>query len=454
MKERPQDGSTTVFGLQSRDIRLVRRGLGLVGLAILAGILVLAVLGRPDSRADGGSMAGAPPAAAPTPVQPDPVDIEISVDEVVASGFTQPLFLTHAGDGSGRLFVVEKPGTIRIVRDGSVLATPFLDITQLVSSESGERGLLGLAFDPDFENNGLFYVNYTRNGDAQELGDTVVARYAVSAVDPDVADPASEVILLVVDQPYSNHNGGNLVFGPDGYLYIGFGDGGSGGDPHGNGQNNTTLLGALLRIGVGPGITYTIPADNPYVDRPGRDEIWTIGLRNPWRFSFDRQMGDLYIGDVGQDAWEEIDYLPAGTPGGVNLGWNCKEGTHTYSTAPPCDDPAWLATLTGPVIEYGHDQGSAVTGGYVYRGTDYFRLVGRYFYGDFGSGKIWSAAPFTGWTPELELDTGLSISSFGEDERGELYVVDFYGGTVRHLVDAQVPACNPCFEYYLPAVLR
>ncbi len=378
------------------------------------------------------------------------VDIQISVDEIVAAGFASPVLVTHAGDGSNRLFVVEKAGYIRIIKEGGVLPTPFLNITGIVDSGAGERGLLGLAFDPDYENNGLFYVNYTRTGDGEEQGDTVVARYTVSDADPDVADPDSAAILLVVDQPYANHNGGNLVFGPDGYLYIGLGDGGSAGDPDQHGQDNTTLLGAMLRIGVGQGVSYTIPLDNPYVGAEGADEVLAIGLRNPWRFSFDRETGDLYIADVGQNAWEEVDFLVAGTAGGANLGWPCREGAHTFSDAPPCDDPDWLATLTEPIAEYGHDQGRSVTGGFVYRGSDYPSLAGRYFYADFVEGKIWSIDTTTWSPPELELDTSLTISSFGEDERGELYVVDYGGGTVRRLTGAN----NMDHVRYLPLVLR
>ena len=288
-------------------------------------------------------------------------DIEITVDEVVASGLDHPIQVTHAGDGSDRLFVVEQPGRIWIVKDGAVLPTPFLDLRSAVVY-GGERGLLGLAFHPEYSANGLFYASYTRAAD----GASVVARYRVSPSDPDVADPGSELPLLTIAQPYENHNGGQILFGPeDGYLYIGLGDGGSGGDPLDHGQNTNTLLGAMLRLNVDSGAPYAIPPDNPYVGRPGLDEIWAIGLRNPWRFSFDRENGDLYIGGVGQNLWEEIDYQAAGTPGGVNFGWRCKEGTHDYIFAGDCA----TAQLTDPIAEYSHTVGYSVSGGFVYRGV-------------------------------------------------------------------------------------
>jgi uncharacterized repeat protein (TIGR01451 family) len=385
------------------------------------------------------SMPGSPFTALP--------EVQITVDEIVASGLTQPVQVTHAGDGTGRLFVVEQPGTIRIIENGTVLATPFLHLSNLIVS-GGERGLLGLAFHPNYSANGFFYVNYTRDGD----GATVIARYRVSAADPDLADPDSEQVLLTVSQPYGNHNGGQLLFGPhDGYLYIGMGDGGSGGDPLNHGQNVNTLLGAMLRLDVNGQTPYAIPADNPYVGGEGRDEIWAIGLRNPWRFSFDRETGDLYIGDVGQNLWEEIDYQAADTPGGVNFGWRCKEGSHEYRFTGDCPQ----LTLTDPIAEYSHTEGRSVTGGYVYRGSLYPALVGRYFYADYVEGKIWSlyktgSNPDTWSTPQLELDTGFNISSFGEDENGELYVVDRSGGTVRHLADVNGPVPNLSTSQKLP----
>jgi len=395
------------------------RVVGLIGVAASVGLLIyLAAFGRNSSAATSSAQL---------------VDVDISVGEIVASGLDHPVQVTDAGDGTGRLFVVEQPGWIRVINDGELLSTPFLDLTGR-TSRSGERGLLGLAFHPDFEINGYFYVNYTRDSD----GATVIERYAVSASDADVADPTSASEILTIDQPYANHNGGQVLFGPDGYLYVGMGDGGSGGDPQENAQDPTNLLGAMLRLDVDGGSPYAIPPDNPYIGKTGRDEVWAIGLRNPWRFSFDRETGDLYIGDVGQNAWEEISYQAGGTPGGVNFGWDCKEGTHTYEFDQACAE----ADLTDPIAEYSHDVGRSITGGFVYRGQLYPNLVGRYFYADYVSGRIWSLYKTdTGWSgPELELDTGFNVSAFGEDEDGELYVCDWSGGTVRRLVDASGPA--------------
>jgi glucose/arabinose dehydrogenase len=345
----------------------------------------------------------------------------------IASGLTRPLYVTHAGDGSSRLFIVQQGGRILIYQDGTVLDTPFLDISGLVSPEAlgggySERGLLGLAFDPNYAQNGRFYVNYTdRNGD------TILARYAVSPGDPDRADPDSAVQLLYVQQPYANHNGGHLAFGPDGYLYMALGDGGSGGDPQGNGQNLGTLLGKIIRLDVS-GDGYAIPDDNPFVgDSEARPEIWAWGVRNPWRFSFDRATGDLYIGEVGQNQWEEIDFQPAASAGGENYGWNILEGTHSFSGAA---DPG---NLVMPILEYSHSNGCSVTGGYVYRGQDIPGMQGYYLYGDWCSGTIWAARQNDAgeWQTEVSLESGLSISSFGEDEAGELYLVDYEGSLLR-----------------------
>ena len=361
--------------------------------------------------------------------------VDITVDEVVASGLDHPVQVTHAGDGSGRLFVVEQPGRIRIIKDEVVVQEPFLDITDRVLF-GGERGLLSVAFPPDYAGKGHFYANYTQ----RPHGETVVARYWLGS-NADVSDAASEEVLLTVAQPYVNHNGGQLAFGPnDGYLYIGMGDGGSAGDPQNHAQNPASLLGKMLRIDVEAGVSpYVVPSSNPFVNFDGyRAEIWALGLRNPWRFSFDRANGDLYIGDVGQNRWEEIDFERAGSTGGFNFGWPCKEGTHNYDFSGACSSLA----MTDPIAEYGRSEGSAVTGGLVYRGSRYPSLIGRYFYGDYVVGKIWSICP-TGvdpvvWSgPELELDTPLYISAFGEDEGGELYVVDYDGGTVRRLADVR-----------------
>lgn len=363
-----------------------------------------------------------------------PSDVQVTIDQVIASGFSSPVQVTNAADSSDRLFVVEQTGKIRIIQNGQALATPFIDLTALIAC-CGERGLLGLAFHPNYAVNGFFYVNYTRSGD----GATVVARYTVSA-NPNVANPASAQTLLTIPQPYSNHNGGQVMFGPDGYLYIGMGDGGSAGDPQNYAQNIESLLGKLLRLDVNSGSPYANPPDNPYVGRAGRDEIWAIGLRNPWRFSFDRLTGDLYIGDVGQNLWEEIDFQAANTPGGVNFGWRCREGSHNYNFTGACPS----AILTDPIAEYNHSEGHSVSAGFVYRGNDFPSLNGRYFYADYVDGKLWSIYqtsnnPITWSAPELELSTGLNISAFGEDEDGELYVVD-YSGKIRRLADVNGPS--------------
>lgn len=360
----------------------------------------------------------------------------ISIQNEIASGFSDPVVITHAGDNSNRLFIVEQVGRIKIIKNGVVLAQPFLDITNLVLS-GGERGLLGLAFHPQYATNGYFYVHYS---DRDSGGDTMIARYRVSTTNPDVADPASRFQILTVDQPYSNHNGGQMAFGPDGYLYIALGDGGSGGDPLNNGQNLNTLLGKILRIDINSGTPYRIPSSNPFVNTSGRrGEIWAYGLRNPWKFSFDRSNGDLYLGDVGQNQWEEIDFSAGGSPGGVNYGWRCMEGLHAYTSVAPCNDPNYLAGLTAPIAEYSHSLGASVTGGNVYRGSLYPQLRGRYFYGDFVSGRIWSLTRLPGSSPSfsapvLELsNTGINISAFGEDQAGEIYVADYTGGTIRRL---------------------
>jgi len=337
-----------------------------------------------------------------------------------ASGFNQPVNIAHAGDGSGRIFVLEKVGVIKVVRNGTVSAAPFLDISGLVQSAGGEQGLLGIAFPPGFSTKQYFYVDYT--GLSGVTGDTVVARYPVS-LDPDVADPAGGVTILTQAQPFENHNGGHLSFGPDGFLYLAFGDGGSGGDPFNNAQSLAVLLGKILRIDVESGVSpYAIPAGNPF-----GSEIWAYGLRNPWRFSFDRGTGDLFIADVGQNQFEEVNFQPAASSGGVNYGWNIMEGLHCF-TDPACSQ----AGLTLPVVEYDHLSGDcSVTGGFVYRGAQYPSLQGIYLYGDFCSGRIWGLRR-NGlvWENQLLLDTTLNISSFGEDEAGNLYVADITAGVI------------------------
>ena len=337
----------------------------------------------------------------------------------VARGFDTPAYLTHARDGSDRLFVVEQPGVIRVLENDQVRSTPFLDIRDRVAF-GGERGLLSVAFHPDFATNGRLFVNYTRRGD----GATVVSEIRAHE-DGMSVDPATERVLLTIDQPFSNHNGGQLQFGPDGHLYIGMGDGGAGGDPRNNGQDLSTLLGALLRIEVDPqnGRPYGIPSDNPFVDQPdARDEIFAYGLRNPWRFSFDRCTGDLFLADVGQSEWEEANLVEAGG----NYGWNVMEGNHCYNAA-TCDQTG----LERPIAEYSHSQGCSITGGYVYRGTQIPELIGHYLFGDFCSGRVWSAFQNESgeWTMNQLMDTDLRISSFGEGPDGELFVIDI-GGSV------------------------
>jgi glucose/arabinose dehydrogenase len=356
----------------------------------------------------------------------EPVSVSL---ELVVQGLSAPLFLTAPPGDTDRLFVVEQGGRIRIVRDGSIEEPPFLDIGDLVSN-GGEQGLLGLAFHPAYATNGRLYVNYT-----DTLGHTQVVRYSVSA-DPDVADAGSALPILTVEQPYANHNGGMIAFGPnDGMLYVGMGDGGSGGDPQGHGQNRMTLLGDMLRLDVDGGTPYAIPADNPYVGSLSvANEIWASGLRNPWRFSFDRTTGDLYIGDVGQNAWEEISFQPGTSDGGENYGWAIMEGTHCYPPSAGCTG----AGLTIPVHEYPHPEGCSVAGGYVYRGGDSPDLQGRYFFADLCSSWLRSFAVVNGEARGFQDHTASagpvsSVVSFGEDARGELYVVS-HGGSIRRIV--------------------
>jgi glucose/arabinose dehydrogenase len=364
--------------------------------------------------------ASALPTALPT--FPDPAGYTWNP---VMGGLEAPLDIQNASDGSGRLFIVEKPGRIRILKGGQLLPSPFLDISAEVGSRHTEQGLLGLAFHPNYARSGLFFVNYTDGS-----GNTVIARFHVSARNPDLADPASEIDILHVDQPYDNHNGGGLAFGPDGYLYIGLGDGGSGGDPLDTGQNLHTLLGKLLRIDVDHGSPYAIPAGNPFAKGGGPPEIWADGLRNPWRFSFDRRSGNLFIADVGQDAWEELDFIPSGTPGGLNFGWSFYEGTHPFKGQPPAQ-----TSFTWPVSEYSHADGCSVTGGYVYRGTAFPEWQGVYFYGDYCSGTIWGMLPLSGSASQTKIlfMTSAQISSFGLDEAGEIYLADYATGELLRL---------------------
>ncbi|MCC6908725.1 MAG: PQQ-dependent sugar dehydrogenase [Phycisphaerales bacterium] len=352
--------------------------------------------------------------------------------EQVASGLSGALYLTSPPGDTHRLFVLQQnTGQIRIIKDGNVLTTPFLDVRTRIST-GGERGLLGLAFHPDYDSNGYFFINYTNTS-----GNTVVARYEVTG-DPDVADFNSEAIVLTVTQPYSNHNGGCLQFSPmDGYLYIGMGDGGSANDPGNRAQNGQELLGKILRINVDQ-LPYTIPADNPFVNDPAvRDEIWAIGMRNPWRFSFDRITGDMYLGDVGQGSNEEVDFELAGD-GGQNYGWRCMEGTRcTGLSGCTCNAP----TLTLPIYEYLHSGGRcSITGGYNYRGQSIPLLDNTYFFADYCSRNIYSfnydgqqVTNFTDRTSELGGGSISSIASFGEDANGELYILSL-GGTINKIV--------------------
>jgi glucose/arabinose dehydrogenase len=341
-------------------------------------------------------------------------DIEL---EPVITGLDRPVAITHAGDGSGRLFITLLAGSILIFNGQQILPEPFLDIGALISA-GGEQGLLSVAFHPHYASNGFLFVNYTDTN-----GDTVIARYSVSA-DPNRVDTASATILLTVPQPYGNHNGGQLQFGPDGFLYIGMGDGGGGGDPLNKAQTLGTLLGKILRIDVDEGFPYSIPADNPFMGHPAASkEIWALGLRNPWRFSFDRLTGDLFIADVGQQDIEEVNYQPADSEGGENYGWRLMEGSQCYEPSVNC----YNDMLELPILEYDHSIGCSITGGYRYRGDENPGLWGTYFYGDFCSGRIWGAVENRNgeWTTTELLDTELRIASFGEDENGELYLAHF-----------------------------
>jgi glucose/arabinose dehydrogenase len=380
-----------------------------------------------------GGDGGTAPSPAPTPAPPaascatgEPLSgIPPLRARLIASGFTLPLDLQAAPGHSERLYVVEQGGRIRVILDGLVLPEPFLDISDRLET-GGERGLLGLAFHPEFATNGRIFVNYTSPG-----GATRVSEFRASSADR--ADPATERVRLLVPQPFSNHNGGSLAFGDDGHLYIALGDGGGGGDPLGSGQDLSVLLGKILRIDVDSGAPYAVPADNPFVSTAGAEpEIWAYGLRNPWRVSFDRSTGDLYIGDVGQSQREEISVGLAASGGGENYGWNVTEGTLCFNPPGGCD----TSGITMPVLDYGHGEGCSVTGGVVYTGCRMPDLVGTYFYGDFCAGFVRSfrladgvATDQRDWTAGLE---GIGrISSFGTDAAGEVYVVDYDGEVYR-----------------------
>lgn len=354
-----------------------------------------------------------------------------------STGYNRPVAIEHCGDS--RLFVVQQRGLI-IISDslGNRLSTPFLNLSGIVSQSGNERGLLGLAFHPNYATNGYFYVNYT----AESNGNTYIARYTRNTSNPNLADPSSQVILMTITQPYSNHNGGNLEFGPDGYLYIGMGDGGSGGDPENYAQTSSSLLGKMLRIDIDNGSPYSIPPSNPFVDStPFAPAIWALGLRNPWRFSFDQLTGDMWIGDVGQGNWEEIDFEPAGSAGGLNYGWKCYEGNATYSSG-SCGT---VTTHTGPVFVYDNDAlGCSVTGGIVYRGAQFNNMYGYYLFADYCSGRFWTTlrnvSLNTFNTTAIKDTTDYQYSAFGEDRYGELYVTALGEGRIYKIRSTQ---CAP-----------
>jgi glucose/arabinose dehydrogenase len=392
--------------------------------------LVLALMSMVCSEGSGKRDAGS---VGDTAVQAtaefQPAAIKLAVEEV-ARGLDAPVYLT-APAGDLRNFVVEQPGRIRVIENGALLAKPFLDITSKVGY-GGERGLLSVAFSPRYRTNGFLFVNYT-----DKSGDTRIERYKVST-DRNVADPASAKLILAIDQPYANHNGGLNLFGPDGMLYIGMGDGGSQGDPHGNGQNPNVLLGKLLRINVDRAEPYVVPDGNPYAKGGGRGEVWALGLRNPWRFSFDRVSGRLYIADVGQDKYEEINIVPE-TSGGVNYGWNVMEGPSCYRR-PLCSKTG----LQLPAFSYTHDGGTcSIIGGFVYRGRKIPEIVGQYFYSDYCNSWLRSFSFADGKvTEQHEWPVGrlASVISFGEDSRGELYICTSSGRVYRIVKKAGNPA--------------
>ncbi|HEY4817034.1 MAG TPA: PQQ-dependent sugar dehydrogenase [Candidatus Acidoferrum sp.] len=371
-----------------------------------------------------------------TPPPPPNLQVELVP---VASGFTTPLDIQQAGDGSGRLFIVEQEGRIKIIQNGNVLGTPYLDISGSVAS-GGEEGLLGLAFHPSFSSNGCFYVNYTstKNGKLQ----TFISEFRATSAAANTVNTTSEQNLFTVDQPEANHNAGGLAFGNDGLLYIGLGDGGGAGDQHGtigNAQDLTTRLGKMLRITVTCNGTFTVPNDNPFVtNATAAKEIWLYGLRNPFRFSFDHTTGNLWIGDVGQDSFEEIDRV---TPmqKGSNMGWRCKEGTHNFNFSANCQG----LTLVDPIFDYDHSQGDdSVIGGYVYHGTNITALAGNYVFGDFISGRVWSLAQNSQgqWVRTFLVNSGANnLAGFGQDPSGELYIAQYVSGVVARLHQVGTP---------------
>jgi glucose/arabinose dehydrogenase len=378
--------------------------------------LVLVGLLAADGCGSGQAITTGPPEGA----------VSLGLQEV-ASGLSFPVYLTAPPGDTSRLFVVERGGAIRVVKEGALLPTPFLDLTGRVGT-IGEQGLFALAFDPGYATNGRFIVHYT-----DVSGNTVVSAFRVAADDPDRADPASEAVLLTVEQPASNHNGGQILFGSDGMLYVGLGDGGGSGDPNGNGQSLTDLLGDILRLDVSTGDAYTIPPDNPFAGRTdARPELWSVGLRNPWRFTFDPATGDLYVADVGEHAWEEVDVVTAaqGAGRGANFGWSDTEGSHCFGDG-GCDPSRY----TLPVLEYSHSEGCSVTGGFVYRGAAIPALQGHYFYADYCEGWVRSFRLQDGSAVEPQqwptLAPGGGVPGFGQDAAGELYVLSAEGRVFR-----------------------
>jgi glucose/arabinose dehydrogenase len=415
----------------ARPIALRRTKLVLaLGLSLIAVVLLVRngtelarelEAGGPGSVALGAEVAAGVAAAKADRESPAlPADVRVRL-EPVAGGFRHPLLVTHAGDGSGRLFVVEQGGEIRIVRGGKVLEVPFLDIAGRLDESSGERGLLGLAFAPDYATSRRFYVAYTARG---ESGPVVRIVRFLAGAHPDRADPASESVVLEMSDPAGNHNGGGIVFGPDGRLWAGTGDGGSGGDPWDNARNPQSPLGKMLRLDLRGSPELPLP--------PARIEIWGLGLRNPWRFSFDRATGELWIGDVGQNAWEEVDVVDSVRPAPVHFGWKTMEGFHCYDPRRGCDS----AGLELPVHEYGHDRGCSVTGGHVYRGRALPALVGRYLFSDYCTGLLWALERDASGKPTVRtlLRSGVRVSSFGEDAEGEIYLCDHGEGRILKLV--------------------